>query len=80
MVASTCGDDSSAFFLFGHIPEGCGGSSNFEASDCLEIFSLEEDICGVLGGEIGGSLKGGVGDYFFVFSVGLIDFIGRDQL
>lgn len=44
VIAGTCSDNSSAFLLLSHVPEGSGCPSYFEAPNRLKILPLEEDI------------------------------------
>lgn len=80
VIARACSNNSSALLFLSHIPEGSGCSTNLEASDGLKILPLEEDVGWVLGGEVRRPLEGCMGNYFSVFSIGLVDFIGRNQL
>lgn len=80
VVAGAGSDDPALPLLLCEASEGGGGSPDFEAADDLEIFSLEVDVGAVLTGEEGGLLERRVGDYFFVFAVGLVDLGGRHKL
>lgn len=79
MISCTGGNNSSFLFLFSEGSKSIAGSSDFEASNILKIFSFKVDLGVVFFGEILGFGQGCMFHDSFAFSVGLVDGIGWDK-